>query len=116
MREILSSQFQPLNQALLLLLLLCLFRGMIGLEDKLARAPEKLRRFIKYVASFTFEIYLVQYMLIPRLNVGPFPLNFLLVSGGILLSALLLHLLHDKLMAGINHLMGKLRSGRELAK
>lgn len=103
-RGIVSSKIQPLNQVLLLLLLLCLFRGMIGLEDKLARAPEKLRSCLKFLASFAFEIYLVQYALIPRLNVGNFPVNFLLVSGAIFISALVLHFIHEKLMAGIERL------------
>ncbi len=103
-RGLLSSRYQPLNQVLLLLLLLCLFRGMIGLENKLAGTPEKLRRLLKFLASFAFEIYLVQYMLIPRLNKGPFPVNFLLVSGGIFISALVLHIVHQKLMAGIQRL------------
>lgn len=103
-RGMLSSRLQFANQITLLLLLLCLFRGFIGLEDKLARAPEKVRKGLAFVAGFAFEIYLVQYMLIPRLNIGPFPVNFLLVSGGILLSALALHFVHDKLMAGINKL------------
>ena len=97
-RGLLSSQLQFINQVLLLLLLLCLFRGMIGLEETLHRMPEKLHRVMVYVAGFAFEVYLVQYALIPRLNIGPFPLNFLLVSGGILLSALALHIVHDWIM------------------
>ena len=68
--------------------------------------PEKLQRSMVYVAGFAFEIYLVQYELIPRLNIGPFPVNFVLVSVGILLSALVLHVVHDQVMKGI----GKLKS------
>lgn len=100
-RGMLSSQLQFVNQVVLILLLLCLFRGFIGLEEKLHRMPEKLHRIMVYVAGFAFEIYLVQYMLIPRLNIGPFPVNFLLVSCGILLAALVLHLVHDWIMARI---------------
>lgn len=100
----LGSELQFLNQIVLLLLLLCLFRGFIGLEERLRRAPAKLRTALKYIAGFAFEIYLVQYMLIPRLNFGPFPVNFLLVSVGILLSALALHIVHERLMAGIDRL------------
>lgn len=68
--------------------------------------PEKLQRSMVYVAGFAFEIYLVQYELIPRLNIGPFPVNFVLVSVSILLSALVLHIVHDQVMKGI----GKLKS------
>lgn len=103
-RGLLSSQLQFINQVLLLLLLLCLFRGMIGLEEKLHRMPERLHRVMVYVAGFAFEVYLVQYALIPRLNIGPFPLNYLLVSCGILLSALALHIVHDWIMARIEKL------------
>ena len=103
-RGIISSDYQFLNQMILLLLLLCLFRGFIGLEDKLHRMPEKLHKAMVFVAGFAFEIYLVQYALIPRLNIGPFPVNFLLVSGTIFLSALALHRLHDWIMARIENL------------
>ena len=60
-----------------------------------------------FVAGFAFEIYLVQYALIPRLNIGPFPLNFLLVSGAIVISAFALHKLHDWLMTGAERLIAK---------
>lgn len=103
-RGLLSCQLQFVNQIVLILLLLCLFRGFIGLEEKLHRMPEKLRRVMVCIAGFAFEIYLVQYTLIPRLNIGPFPANFLLVSGGILLSALVLHIVHDQIMTRIEKL------------
>lgn len=102
-RGMIGSQYQFLNQVILLLLLLCLFRGFVGLEDKLHRMPEKLHRAMIFVAGFAFEIYLVQYVLIPRLNIGPFPVNFLLVSGTIFMSALVLHKLHDWIMALFEH-------------
>ena len=100
-RGMLSSQLQFVNQWILLLLLYCLFRGFSGLEDRLRKMPAKLRQILEYVAGFAFEIYLVQYALIPRLNIGPFPLNFLLVSVGILLSALTLHIVNDQIMKRI---------------
>ena len=103
----LGSNLQFLNQVILLLLLLCLFRGFVGLEEKLHRMPEKLHSAMVFVAGFAFEIYLVQYVLIPRLNIGPFPVNFLLVSGTIFLSALALHKLHDWIMAGVGRLTVK---------
>lgn len=106
-RGMVSSGLQFVNQVILLLLLVCLFRGFIGLEEKLGRMPQKLHRAVVYVAGFAFEIYLVQYALIPRLNIGPFPLNFLLVSGSILVSAWLLHLLHDWIMGRIDGLLKK---------
>ncbi len=107
-RGMLSGDLQFLNQLILLLLLLCLFRGFMGLEEKLRRMPEKLRRAMVFVAGFAFEIYLVQYALIPRLNIGPFPVNFLLVSGAIFVSALALHQLHDRIMAAAGRLFSRL--------
>ena len=98
-KGLVGSSLQFINQLVLLLLLACLFRGFIGLEEKLHRMPVKLHRAMIFVAGFAFEIYLVQYALIPRLNIGPFPLNFLLVSGAIFLSALALHKLHSWVMA-----------------
>ena len=106
-RGMLGSDLQFLNQVILLLLLLCLFRGFVGLEEKLHRMPEKLHSAMVFVAGFAFEIYLVQYVLIPRLNIGPFPVNFLLVSGTIFVSALALHKLHDWMMSGVDRLSAK---------
>lgn len=94
-RGMVNSNFQILNQLILLLLLFCLFRGFIGLEDALHRMPEKLHRAMVVIAGFAFEIYLVQYAIIPRLNSGPFPVNFLLVSSAIFVSAWLLHIIND---------------------
>ena len=106
-RGMVGSSLQFLNQVILLLLLLCLFRGFVGLEEKLHRMPEKLHSAMVFVAGFAFEIYLVQYVLIPRLNIGPFPVNFLLVSGTIFVSALALHKLHDWMMSGVDRLSAK---------
>ena len=90
-----SSGFQFLNQLVLILLLICLLRGFIGLEEVLHRMPGRVHAAMVYAAGFAFEIYLVQYALIPRLNVGPFPVNFVIVSAAIILSAWVLHLVSD---------------------
>ena len=91
----LPCEWQWINQLILLLLLAALFRAFMGLESKLSAIPEKRMRIFRFCAGMTFEIYLVQYPLIPRLNIGVFPLNFLLVSGAIFISAWILHILSD---------------------
>lgn len=107
-RSMVGSNLQFLNQVILLLLLLCLFRGFVGLEEKLHHMSEKLHRAMVFVAGFAFEIYLVQYMLIPRLNIGHFPVNFILVSGAIFISAFALHTLHDRIMDAVESFFTKL--------
>ena len=80
-------KYQIFNQYILLLLLTCIFITVGGLENKIHHIPEIIYIIIKYVAKITLEIYLVQYALIHWLNIGPFPLNFIIVTVSIVVVA-----------------------------
>lgn len=97
-RGLVPCVLQWVNQILLLALLFFLFRCIAGLEDSLKKAPVKVRSIVGGLAGMTLEIYLVQYALIPRLNIGPFPFNYLLVSGGIFAAAWILRFISTNLV------------------
>ena len=86
-----APALQPVNQVVLLAVLYLSFACALRLEDWIPRLPMPFQKGIRWLSEHTLEIYLVQYALIPRVNVGPFPLNFLAVSAAILLSAAILH-------------------------
>lgn len=85
------SSFQILNQFVLWGLLYVLFQIFVGLESRLkAVADTKWWTPVKFVADRTLEIYLVQYVILDHLKIGPFPLNWLLLTATILVAAVLL--------------------------
>lgn len=99
------SELQIVNQLLIFALLYCLFRLFSGLDEKLEKMPVWICRCISFVAGMTLEIYVVQYVLIDALrSAAIFPLNWIIVTGSILLCALALHLV-CKLFYGIGAIL-----------
>ncbi len=103
------ADFQLVNQIVLFALLAVLFRCFASVDGKLERLPRVLKRVIEFVASITLEIYLVQISLIPKLNIFPFPLNWLFITGTILLLAWILHKLTGWIQAGLQRLFSRRR-------
>lgn len=62
----------------------------------------KLWKAIHFVADRTLEIYLVQYVILDYLKIGPFPLNWLLLTTTILLGAVALRWLSQMIIKRIN--------------
>lgn len=91
------AKFQIVNQVVLLLLLTIIFIAFCSFENKICIIPQKIYGFIRYISSITLEIYLVQYALISRFNIGRFPLNFMIVTGLILITASALHFASQKI-------------------
>ncbi len=86
------SDFQIVNQLLIFALLFCIFRVFSGLDGKLEKLPRPIRRCISFIAQITLEIYVVQYVLIDTLRpLFGFPINWLVITGAIILSAFALH-------------------------
>ncbi len=82
------AEFQIANQWILLSLLYVLFRLFMRTEDWMRRMKDtKVWRVVQYLADRTLEIYLVQYVILGCMKLGPFPLNWLLLTGSILLAA-----------------------------
>lgn len=86
------SDYQIVNQFLIFVLLYCIFRLFAGLDGVLEKMPVVLRRIITYLSEITLEIYVVQYVLIDLIRpLLGFPLNWIVLTGSILLSATVLH-------------------------
>ncbi len=86
------SSLQILNQLLLVALLYTVMCCIVGINGKLEKLPERIKKMVYYLAEITLEIYVVQYAIIPRLaKAGAFPVNWLLVTTTILAAASILH-------------------------
>ena len=86
------SQYQFLNQIVIFVLLFFVFRIFSGLEYKLDKLPIWLKKIITLIADMTLEIYVVQYAIIDRLrDFSRFPINWIVLTGTIFVSAFLLH-------------------------
>lgn len=86
------APLQILNWFVLLSALTAILFMMIGLENTLRRLPGWVLSVFTYISTITLEVYLVQYELIPRLDrCMLFPLNFLVVTVTVGVSASLLH-------------------------
>lgn len=100
------SNLQILNQFVLLALLYFVFVMFAGLDSKLERLPKWIKAVITFISNMTLEIYLVQYVLIPLLNIGPFPVNWLIITAGVTVAAYALHFVSGKAIGGIEKLTG----------
>lgn len=90
-RGIIPVDFQWMSQVSLLILLLAVFRCVMGLEEVFRRMTGFTAKIVRFIAAMTLEIYAVQYAPILYLNIGTFPLNFVIVTAAIVVMAWLLH-------------------------
>ncbi|MBY6052625.1 acyltransferase [Cytobacillus firmus] len=93
------SVFQIVNQIVLIAVLFFIFRCFIGVDSYLEGLLDRIKVSINFIATITLEIYLVQYVIIPRLSHIVFPLNWFVISITILLSAYILHLVGSRISA-----------------
>jgi len=95
-KNAISSEIQIANQVLIFLLLFAVFRLFIGIDQKLDGIPKVFKRLIDFVAAITLEIYVVQYVLIDLIRpLFGFPVNWIVLTGAIGLSAIILHYVSD---------------------
>ncbi|MBQ9976317.1 MAG: acyltransferase [Clostridia bacterium] len=87
------QSLQILNQLILLLLLYFVFALFISMDSRLEALPKPIKRVIEFIAKITLEIYLVQTPIIIFVrSLGLFfPLNWIVVTALIIISALALH-------------------------
>lgn len=96
------SVFQIANQMVLWALLYVLFDIFMKLEPKLRNIEEsKVWTCIKFVSDRTLEIYLVQYVILDYCKIGPFPLNWLLLTTTIILAAVILRWVSQQVITRI---------------
>jgi peptidoglycan/LPS O-acetylase OafA/YrhL len=86
------SYLQILNQITIFAVVYFAFKNFISIEEKLKALPNFVNKPIKFLAKITLQIYVVQFVIIARFKHLTFPLNFLVVTGLILVVASALYL------------------------
>lgn len=85
--------FQPLNQMVIIVHLFFLLRLFAGMDQLLRKMPKWIKDVIIFISKITLELYLVQIVIITYLrDITGFPLNWLLLTTAIFVSAYTLHL------------------------
>ena len=109
------SKFQILNWFAIFALLYFIFALFASLESKCQRLPKWIKAIVKYLASITLEIYVVQYVIIDLIRplVG-FPLNWLLLTASILVAATLLHFVCKYILVGFDLLVSKIKARKKM--
>lgn len=85
------SSLQIINQYALLALMFGIFICVASVSGKLDRLPNKLKKSVSFIARITLELYVVQSLIIQTFKHLAFPLNWFVITGIILLSAIVLH-------------------------
>lgn len=85
------AMFQIVNQIILFALLAVTFRCFMSIDNWLEKLPNWMKSIITFISGITLEIYLVQIGIIDKLNFLKFPLNWLLITGIIVLLAFMLN-------------------------
>lgn len=108
-RGIIPFALQWINQLVLLVLLIGIFRCFIGFEDKLKKFPAVVKAPFHGIADMAFELYLAQAVIIPTYNTGKdtFPYNFLIVISITFLCAWIVHHLTNILLYAFDMLLKK---------
>lgn len=88
------SDFQLINWVTIFALLYFVFSLFASLDNKLEKLPKFIKSVINLIATITLEIYLVQYVLIDLVAEKQlmFPLNWVVITGLIVVSAYVLHI------------------------
>ncbi len=94
------AQYQILNQLLIFALLFLVFLTFAGLDSRLEKLPDVIKRLVDFIARITLEIYVVQYVLIDFIRpLGHFPINWIVLTASIIAAATLLHKLCELVYA-----------------
>ncbi len=99
------SEWQIMNQVVLFITLICLFNRAYSIEDKLKKwSKKKSWRVVEFLSDHTLEIYCVQYVIINKVRLLElfFPLNWLLLTASILLTATALRWVSQRLIKIVN--------------
>lgn len=93
------SEWQILNQIVLFVFLFMIFRTFAGLDLYLEKLPTFIKKIISFIAKITLEIYVVQRVIIDSFKkVAPFPVNWLVLTVLIFVSAIILHYIVEGLL------------------
>ena len=106
------ASIQIINQGILFVLLYLIFRLFAGLDGIMEKSPGFVKRIVSFLAKITLEIYVVQYVLIDfvRSLELVFPINWICVTGLIILAAVALHMVCAVFRRVITAVATKVRS------
>lgn len=108
--------WQIFNQLSILVVLYFMFAVFIGLEDCFKKIPNWLNKTMKFVAGITLHIYIVQFVLIRRLETLVFPVNFLVTTVAILALACAVYYVEFFIKKGILALVDKIKGKKKNAE
>ena len=83
--------WQILNQLCVLAALYFMFVVFIGLEEKIKNFPMWINKTAKFISGITLHIYIVQFVIIRRLEDLVFPINFAVTTVSIFVSAVAIY-------------------------
>ena len=97
------SQFQFVNQIAIFVLVFTLLRILSGYDYKMVQAPPTIKSIAHFLSSMTLEIYVVQYVIIDKVKETSlsFPMNWIVVTVGILIAAFVLHSIITLIQKGV---------------
>lgn len=90
------SEFQIINHMILIISLYYMFKSFSSANKYLVNLPQIVRKFSSFLAKITLQIYAVQYVIIPRFAHIIFPLNWIVITSLIVISAYILYLVGTK--------------------
>ena len=93
-----------------------MFAVFIGLEDRLRKIPNWINRGVKFIAGITLHIYIVQFVVIHRLENFIFPVNFFATTAGILALACVIYYAEYFIKKGILALVDKVKGKKKNAE
>lgn len=108
--------WQILNQLSILVTLYFMFAVFSGLEEGLKKIPSWLNKTVKFIAGITLHIYIVQFVLIRRLEGLVFPVNFLVTTVAIFALACVVYYAEYFIKKGILSLIGIIKGKRKQCK
>ena len=105
------APLQFFNQITIFILLYCILKLTAGLDAKLEAMPDPVKKTVRFIADRTLEIYVVQEAIIVQLgSVGPFPVNWLILTASILAAASVLHWICRLVNRGVDIVIKKWRA------
>ena len=110
------SFWQILNQFSILAVLYFTFAVFMGFENQIKKLPAWINKSVGFLAKMTLHIYLVQFVIIRRLESLPFPVNFLVTTAAILVAACAVYYVEYFIKKGISLLTDKVKGNRKNAK
>ncbi|MBQ9735292.1 MAG: acyltransferase [Clostridia bacterium] len=104
------AQVQIINQFVIFTLLVFLMESFSGLDGKLSKLPNPIKKLLTFLANITLEIYVVQYVLIDLIrDLGlVFPINWIVLTASIIAAAFALHVVCRLIMRATDAMILKL--------